>query len=551
MGKDMGALHPIFRDRLQRLFDATGCYANSTWRSSEEQQYFRNCYVNCNCNNCNPANEAGSSNHEAVPWGEPMGLAADIGGDLAAAYDVCSDYGLHFPIHSSEPWHIQPVEVPYAYWTGLPDGWADPDSGGGRYTIRKGSKGSVVVDLQQRLVVHGAGIDVDGDFGTVTESAVVRFQETHGLTVDGIVGPSTWAALDAEPAVPAPTPPAPADPVPIANRKPAGELRMSSQGAALIATYEGLVLRLYNDPVGHCTVGIGHLVHQGNCDGRESESRWAGRELSNEEAYKLFIEEDIGRYEDGVRRHITVALFQSEFDALVSFSFNLGADILDEADCTLARLLNQGDYEGASNEFGKWANAGGQRLEGLVRRRAEERELFRAEWNGSVTPTPDAGAPGWPGRNLRPGMSGQDVRQFQAELATRRWAITADGDFGNQTEGVVMAFQAEKGLIADGIVGADTWWAIFHSEVTGGPPAERPSHPEWPGRYLRQGDQGDDVRAFQQRMVERGWTWVDVDGDFGPTTYKAVVQFQQEKGITVDGVVGPSTWNSFWTAPTS
>lgn len=551
MGKDMGALHPIFRDRLQRLFDATGCYANSTWRSSQEQQYFRDCYVNCNCNNCNPANEPGSSNHEAVPWAEAMALAADIGGDLDAAYDVCADYGLHFPIRSSEPWHVQPVEVPYAYWTGLPDGWADPESDGGRYTVRKGARGQVVVDLQQRLVVHGAAIGVDGDFGAATEAAVVSFQDAHGLEADGIVGPDTWGALDGEPATPTPVPPPPADPVPVANRKPPGELRMSSQGAALIASHEGLVRHLYNDPVGHCTVGIGHLVHQGNCDGRDSESRWAGRELSNEEVYKLFIEEDVDRYQDGVRRHIGVPLFQSEFDALTSFSFNLGADILDEGSCTLARLLNASDYEGASNEFAKWVNAGGQRLEGLVRRRAEERELFRSEWNGSVTPTPDAGEPGWPGRNLRRGMAGADVATFQARLAERRWSITADGDFGAQTEGVVIAFQGEKGLIADGIVGADTWWAIFHAEVTGGAPVPAPDHPSWPGRYLRIGSSGEDVATFQARLVERGWSWLTADGDFGTDTARAVLQFQQEKGLTADGVVGPSTWNSFWTAPVS
>ena len=543
MGKDMGALHPIFRERLQQLFDATGCWANSTWRSSQEQQYFRDCYVNCNCNNCNPANEPGSSNHEAVPWGDAMALAADIGGDLNAAYDVAANYGLHFPIVSVEPWHIQPVEVPYAYYTGMPDGWGQS----GRYTIRQGAKGQIVTDCQNRLNAHGYSVTVDGDFGPGTAAAVRQFQLDHGLASDGVVGPLTWQALDAE--VDAPPPPPP--PMP-ADRKMPNELRMSSQGAALIAGHEGLVLHLYNDPVGHCTVGIGHLVHEGNCDGRDSESRWAGREMSNEEAYQLFVEEDAPRYVEGVRRHIRVPLFQSEFDALVSFSFNLGADILDESDCTLARLLNASDYEGASNEFGKWVNAGGQRLEGLVRRRAEERELFRSEWNGSVTPTPEPdGAPGWPGRNLRRGMTGTDVSTFQAKLAERGWRIAADGDFGAQTEGVVIAFQQEKGLLSDGIVGADTWWAIWHVDVTSGAPAPRPSHPEWPGRYLRIGSQGEDVLLFQARLYERGWRWLDVDGDFGPNTAKAVIQFQQEKGLTVDGVVGPSTWNSFWTAPVS
>jgi peptidoglycan hydrolase-like protein with peptidoglycan-binding domain len=146
-------------------------------------------------------------------------------------------------------------------------------------------------------------------------------------------------------------------------------------------------------------------------------------------------------------------------------------------------------------------------------------------------------------------MTGTDVSQFQQKLADRGWSLTVDGNFGPETERVVIAFQQEKGLLADGVVGADTWYAIWHADVTG-EPAPPPSHPDWPGRYLREGDSGDDVRTFQAQLASRDWG-VDVDGDFGQQTYVAVVQFQQEKGLTVDGIVGPSTWNSFWTAPLS
>lgn len=146
---------------------------------------------------------------------------------------------------------------------------------------------------------------------------------------------------------------------------------LSTNGAAMIAGHEGKSNRLYNDPVGHCTIGIGHLVHRGNCNGSEPESFRRG--LSDEEVYDLFIR-DAKRFIDAVNRLITVPLSQNQFDALVSFTFNLGEGALEES--TLRRKLNAGDYAGAANEFGRWVKADGEVLPGLVRRRREEAELF-------------------------------------------------------------------------------------------------------------------------------------------------------------------------------
>ena len=146
---------------------------------------------------------------------------------------------------------------------------------------------------------------------------------------------------------------------------------LSAKGAAFIAEHEGKVNHLYEDPAGHCTIGIGHLVHLGNCDGDEPDEFKRG--LSDQEVYDLFIS-DAKRYIDAVNRLVTVPLTQNQFDALVSFTFNLGEGALEES--TLRRKLNAGDYEGAAAEFGKWVKAGGQVLAGLVRRRKDEAELF-------------------------------------------------------------------------------------------------------------------------------------------------------------------------------
>ncbi len=64
-------------------------------------------------------------------------------------------------------------------------------------TVRRGSSGQVVSDLQRRLNAFGASLVVDGAFGSATHTAVVSFQRSRGLAQDGVVGPMTWSALGA------------------------------------------------------------------------------------------------------------------------------------------------------------------------------------------------------------------------------------------------------------------------------------------------------------------------------------------------------------------
>lgn len=86
-------------------------------------------------------------------------------------------------------------------------------------------------------------------------------------------------------------------------------------------------------------------------------------------------------------------------------------------------------------------------------------------------------------------------------------------------------------------------------------PAPAPTHPAWPGRYLKNDPgqammHGDDVREWQQRMHDRGWN-ITVDGWYGPSSAHICGQFQVEKSLVPDQVVGHLTWNAAWELPVS
>src|SRR5947208_825536 len=113
----------------------------------------------------------------------------------------------------------------------------------GQPTLKQGAKGNAVQRLQRALTRAGHQVAADGDFGPGTDRAVRAFQAAQGLSADGIAGPATWAALGGGNGA-------------RAGGDGQGKQRLSTQGAAFIAHFEGLKLKLYNDPVGHATIGV-------------------------------------------------------------------------------------------------------------------------------------------------------------------------------------------------------------------------------------------------------------------------------------------------------
>lgn len=152
-------------------------------------------------------------------------------------------------------------------------------------------------------------------------------------------------------------------------------MRISESGIAVMHHFESCQLKAYPDPGSKSgapwTIGWGHTgpeVCKGLC--------WDQQRADAE-----FVK-DLQRFERDVLSLVKVPLTQGQFDALVSFAYNVGSDIdadtLAEGlgDSTLLRKLNARDYDGAAREFQKWNKNDGKTLRGLTRRRAAEQALF-------------------------------------------------------------------------------------------------------------------------------------------------------------------------------
>jgi len=140
-------------------------------------------------------------------------------------------------------------------------------------------------------------------------------------------------------------------------------MRTGPQGIELIRHFEGCRLDAYLCPAGVWTIGYGHTA-----DVKEGDS-------IDQEAAEAFLIEDLEKFEQAVTRLVEVPLTQQQFDALVSWTFNLGAGNL--AESTLLRKLNNYQYAEVPEQMMRWVKAGGQVLDGLVRRRAAEAALFQ------------------------------------------------------------------------------------------------------------------------------------------------------------------------------
>jgi len=137
---------------------------------------------------------------------------------------------------------------------------------------------------------------------------------------------------------------------------------ITQDGLDLIKRFEGFSPTIYICPAGYPTIGYGHLV-------RDHEQDRYQQGITEQEAEDL-LRRDIQVAERAVLRLIDVPLTDGQFDALVSFTFNLGAGALQRS--TLRRKVNREEHAEVPAQLMRWVWAGGRKLSGLVTRRAAE-----------------------------------------------------------------------------------------------------------------------------------------------------------------------------------
>ena len=157
-------------------------------------------------------------------------------------------------------------------------------------------------------------------------------------------------------------------------------MKISEAGIQLIKSFEGCHNTPYRCPAALWTIGYGHVLYPDQARLKTPERALYGIKDDHNRTFEYdeidsILEKDLQRFEAGVLRLCPAAAdSQSQFDAIVSFSFNVGLGNLQSS--TLRMQYNRGDIEGTADEFLKWTKASGKVLKGLVRRREAERALF-------------------------------------------------------------------------------------------------------------------------------------------------------------------------------
>ena len=217
-------------------------------------------------------------------------------------------------------------------------------------------------------------------------------------------------------------------------------MKIGQAGIDLIKKFEGCHLTAYKCPAGVLTIGYGHT-------GGVKE----GQKISQAQA-EAYLRADLEKYEKNVQKYAeTYHWTQNEFDAMISFAYNLGSIDKLTANGTRTKTV-------IAEKILLYNKAGGKELAGLTKRRQAERELFLS--GGSATGT-GTGKTSAARSMLKKGSGGADVTYLQQRLTAKGYGVGAiDGIFGQKTREAVKAFQAEHGLVVDGVVGAKTWAAL-------------------------------------------------------------------------------------------
>ena len=157
-------------------------------------------------------------------------------------------------------------------------------------------------------------------------------------------------------------------------------MKTSPEAIKMIKHHEGVRVKPYRCPAGLHTIGVGHVLYPEQAKLPMAERLKMPLQIEHFRIFSMeevdaFLAQDLARFERGVARYCPPALAsQGIFDALVSFSFNVGLGNLQRSG--LRMKTNRGEFIDAADEFLKWTKAAGRVLPGLVKRRNDERALY-------------------------------------------------------------------------------------------------------------------------------------------------------------------------------
>lgn len=156
-------------------------------------------------------------------------------------------------------------------------------------------------------------------------------------------------------------------------------MKMSANGLEKLKEWEGVILHVYRDAAGLKTIGIGHLLTES--EKKTGVIKIAGNlveyadGITERQALDL-LAQDVAPAEAAVNKAVVVPINQNQFDALVSFAFNVGTNGMRSS--TAIAMLNAGKVEQVAPWLAKWNKAGGRVNDGLIVRRRNEIKLFTA-----------------------------------------------------------------------------------------------------------------------------------------------------------------------------
>ncbi len=210
-------------------------------------------------------------------------------------------------------------------------------------------------------------------------------------------------------------------------------MKINSKGLELIKSFEGCRLTAYKPVKAEkfWTIGYGHY----GADVTQ------GMTITQAQAEQL-LKQDLAKFEGYVEKYVSIPLTENQFSALVSFTYNCGAGNLQK----LVRNRNTAQIAEAILLYNK---ASGKVLNGLVRRRKAERELFLSD---GVTGNPYSE----PTNNIKRGSRGNGVKWVQWELNQSGYNLSVDGIAGSKTDSAIRDFQSKNKLVVDGICGKNT-----------------------------------------------------------------------------------------------